>query len=55
MGDISFEPSNLQFVADVLEKDRPGARNPSALAPGSGELYSIHPLSTSTMSKSRWR
>ncbi|KAF7589739.1 hypothetical protein BBP40_003888 [Aspergillus hancockii] len=49
MGDISFEPSNLQFVADVLERDRPGTRNPSTLAPGSGELYSIHPLSTSTM------
>ncbi|KAB8236200.1 Zn(II)2Cys6 transcription factor [Aspergillus alliaceus] len=49
MGDISFEPSNLQFVADALQRDRVSPRNPSALAPGSSELYSIHPLSTSTM------
>ncbi|KAE8309672.1 fungal-specific transcription factor domain-containing protein [Aspergillus transmontanensis] len=49
MGDISFEPSNLQFIADALERDQVDSRKPSPLAPGSSELYSIHPLSTNTM------
>ncbi|KAF7630460.1 C6 transcription factor [Aspergillus flavus] len=49
MGDISFEPSNLQFIADALERDQVSSRKPSTLAPGSSELYSIHPLSTNTM------
>ncbi|KAE8338828.1 hypothetical protein BDV24DRAFT_176602 [Aspergillus arachidicola] len=49
MGDISFEPSNLQFIADALERDQVDSRKPSTLAPGSSELYSIHPLSTNTM------
>lgn len=54
MGDISFEPSNLQFIADALERDQVSSRKPSTLAPGSSELYSIHPLSTNTMSKLWW-
>lgn len=51
MGDVSFTSSNLQDIADTLEKDREASRGQdvSVSDDQESESYSLEPLTTSMM------